>query len=335
MIKDLMLKLVFIPLLGIALPYISGIVTYSLYSATELLIANLYFILTSFSIWTGCNWVHTRLRPLYKPLSQPFSKIITVCTVSVLYTLCIGSLLVFIWFVLSRDTFTWSAQFRFLSVCCAAVIIFTLVYEVLYLSKEREIDTRVVDQLDRERSYAELQALTNEMDPHFLFNSLNTLNYLIRENAEQAYIFNNRLAQVYKYFLINKNKELIPLQQELDFIADYFYLLQIRHDDKLRMQVLPQADPAEIRIPPCAIQVLIENAIKHNEFSEQAPLLITITIKKGYLEVANNVRAKTTALPSTGIGLTNLRSRYRIILKEDIHIEVTPDLFTVKLPLVA
>ena len=91
------------------------------------------------------------------------------------------------------------------------------------MSKERELDTKIVDQLDKELSQAELQVLTNEMDPHFIFNSLNTLNHLILNQPKQAHLFNNRLAQVYKYFLINKNKELISLEDELEFIERLFF----------------------------------------------------------------------------------------------------------------
>src|SRR5205085_6620812 len=129
-----------------------------------------------------------------------------------------GGLASFAWIKMSREVFSWLPLYKFVAVCIAAVIIFTLIYEILFLNKEREIDTKIVDQLDRERSQAELQALTNEMDPHFIFNSLNTLNHLIVNQPKQAHLFNNKLAQVYKYFLLNKTRELIPLKDEMEFI---------------------------------------------------------------------------------------------------------------------
>jgi len=212
MIKDLLLKIIFIPSLGIGLPLISGLINYKNYSPLELLAANLFFILTSFSIWKGCNWIHIKLRPLYRPISNPFNKIGAVCLVSAVYGACTGGLSSFVWLKMSREPFSWMSVYRFLAACVSAVIIFTLIYEILFLSKERELDTKIVDQLDKELSQAELQVLTNEMDPHFIFNSLNTLNHLILNQPKQAHLFNNRLAQVYKYFLINKNKDLIPLK---------------------------------------------------------------------------------------------------------------------------
>jgi LytS/YehU family sensor histidine kinase len=334
MVKDLILKIVFIPLLGIGLPLISGIITYDRYSALEIAAATLFFIFTSFVIWKGCNWIHTKLRPLYRPIATPFSKIAAVCVVSALYGACTGGLAGLVWMKISREPDDWSEVYRFILACIAAVIIFTLIYEILFLSKERELDTRIVDQLDKELTQAELQVLTNEMDPHFLFNSLNTLNHLILNEPKQAHLFNNRLAQVYKYFLINKNKELIPLSDEVEFIESYFFLLQIRHDNKLQLETQLGDKSEKVMIPPCSLQILVENAIKHNEFSDAVPLRIKVTVNDHYLQVSNNIKPKLYAVNSTGIGLKNLSSRYKILFRKDITIATTRENFIVKLPLI-
>jgi hypothetical protein len=334
MIKDARLRLIFIPVLGIVLPLVSGIITYKLYSIGELIVANLFFIVTSLTIWVGCNWIHGRLRRLYAPLSNPFSKIITVCSVAAIYGACIGCLSASIWMEFSRNEFSWAGLWRFIMLCMLAVIVFTLIYEILFLSKERELDTKIVTQLDRERSQAELQALTNELDPHFIFNSLNTLNHLILNNPPQAHLFNNKLAQVYKYFLINRVRELISLKDELEFIENYFYLLQIRHDNKLELYSELGEAHNMIKIPPCALQILLENAIKHNEFTDSNPLKIKIAMNGQYLKVSNNSKPKPYSVTSTGIGLRNLSSRYKIICRKDIVIENTREIFTVKLPLI-
>ena len=117
-----------------------------------------------------------------------------------------------------------------------AVLLFTLIYEILFLSKERELDTKIVEELDKERVQAELDVLHNELDPHFLFNSLNTLNHLILTDAQTAHLFNSKLAEVYKYVLLNKNKELVSLFKELDFIEGYIFLLQVRYENKLSFE---------------------------------------------------------------------------------------------------
>ncbi|MBC7948037.1 MAG: histidine kinase [Chitinophagaceae bacterium] len=334
MIKDALLKIIFIPILGIGLPIVAGIISYDRYSFIELIGANLFFILTSFIIWAGCNWIHIKLRPLHAPVSRMFARIATVCFISALYAACTGGLSSFTWIKMSRESFNWMGVYKFIAVCVAAVIIFTLVYEILFLSKERELDNKIVDQLDKERSQAELQALTNEMDPHFIFNSLNTLNYLLLNNPQQAHLFNNKLAQVYKYFLINKTRELISLRDEMEFIDNYFFLLQIRHDSKLQLHIDLNEESRKAMIPPCAVQVLIENAIKHNEFTDANPLLIKIITNGHYIRVSNNAKPKPYAVSSTGIGLKNLSSRYRIISRKNIEIEKSRENFTVKLPLI-
>lgn len=335
MIRDRYLRLLFIPLLGLLIPAVSGIVTYKLYSTIGIIGANAYFIVTSCCIWMGSNWIHSKLRSHFRVASNPFPKIISLCFICLLYGISIGSLSTMVWFYVSKDVFNWNALFKFDLFCALAILLFTLVYEILFLNKERELDSKIVHQLDRERSQAELEALRNELDPHFIFNSLNTLNHLIVNNPQQAYMFNNKLAQVYKYFLLNKNSELISLHDELDFIDNYFFLLQIRHDDKLKLKKeLDSTNERVIMIPPFALQILLENAIKHNEFSDEKPLHIKIAMNHEYLDVSNDVKPKPHLVHSTGIGLKNLSARYRILCSKDILIESTKEYFRVKLPLI-
>ena len=334
MIRDRYLKLFFIPILGVLIPPVSGIIIYSHYSSIEIMASVIYFILTSFCIWIGCNWIHSKLRGHFKVIN-PFPKIISLCIICLLYGNSVGSISTMIWFSLSKEGFSWDALFRFNLFCAFAIILFTLVYEILFLNKERELDSKIVYQIDRERSQAELEALRKELDPHFIFNSLNTLNHLIVNDPQQAYLFNNKLAQVYKYFLINKNNELISICDELEFIDSYFFLLQIRHDNKLNLSTELNGDDESVTmIPPFALQILVENAIKHNEFSEVKPLHIKITLNNEYLKVCNNLKPKPYLVHSTGIGLKNLSSRYKILCNKDITVESTSEYFVVKLPLI-
>lgn len=336
MIRDRYLRILFIPLLGILIPAVSGIITYARYSVGKIIGANVYFIATSLCIWMGSNWIHSKLRAHFKVGSNPFPKIASLCAISLLYGVSLGCISTMIWFYISPEEFNWDALFKFSVFCALAIVVFTLIYEILFLNKERELDSKIVDQLDRERSQAELEALRNELDPHFIFNSLNTLNHLIMNNAHQAYLFNNKLAQVYKYFLINKHNELISLDDELEFIDSYFFLLKIRHDDKLNLktELKNNGNGNVIMLPPFALQLLLENAIKHNDFNHENPLYIRIIMNNEYLKVSNNVKPKPYLVSSTGIGLRNLSARYRILCNKDIIIENTDKDFTVKLPLI-
>jgi sensor histidine kinase YesM len=334
MIKDFLLKLIFIPLLGIVLPLTAGIISYAYYTTFELIAAHCFFILTSFVIWAGCLWLHSKLRVLYTEQHKPAYKLLSVCAVSALYAASIGGLSVIGWMNLSYETFSWTPIYNFVAVCVFVVILFTLAYEILFLNKERELDSKIVQIMDQERSQATLQALRSELDPHFIFNSLNTLNYLIAHDAPQALLFNNRLAQVYKYILVNRNKELVSLTDEIEFIDNYFFLLQIRHENKLAMVKDMQVDTDSFFIPPCALQLLVENSIKHNDFSQEHPLEINITISGLLLKVRNTSSPRKYKSYSTGVGLKNLRSRYRIICHKNIQVEQTSDHFIVTLPLI-
>ncbi|HEX3168168.1 MAG TPA: histidine kinase [Chitinophagaceae bacterium] len=336
MVRDFQLRLLFIPLLGLLIPAVSGIIVYEKYSAAQIIISNCYFILTSFIIWGGCNWIHARLRPLFRKTQNPFFKILSISIVSALYAAASGGAMTMIWFRISKEAFTWNKFFGFIAFTIMAVLMFTLVYEILFLSKERELDTKIVEELDRERMEAELDVLNNELDPHFIFNALNTLNHLIITNPDTAYLFNSRLAQVYKYVLMNKNKELVSLFKELEFIESYFFLLQIRYENKLVFEL--DAKDAEIRkimMPPCTLQTVVENAIKHNEFSAENPLMIKLSLNGEYVKVSNNKKPKPYLVDSTSIGLRNLSSRYMLLCNKNIIIENEEFHFLVKLPLIS
>lgn len=334
MIRDQQLKLVFIPLLGMLIPYLSGVIHYRYYSTVELIGAHVYFIFISYCIWAGCNWLHTRIRPLLKT-KNPFIKIFSISLTCALYGASTGGLLTMAWYRFSREIFNWNDFLEFSVITAMAVIVFTLVYEILFLNKERELDSKIVTELDKEITEAEMNILRNELDPHFIFNSLNTLNHLIINDAQLAYQYNNKLAQVYKYFLLNKNKELVSLGNEMNFIEDYFFLLQIRHDNKLQVETkLQGAEARRVMLLPCSLQLLVENAIKHNEFSAEQPLKITIELNGEFLKVSNNTKPKPYMTGSTRIGLKNLSSRYKLVCQKDIRIETTDTQFMVKLPLI-
>jgi sensor histidine kinase YesM len=335
MIKDVQLKLIFIPLLGILIPLVSGIAAYEHYTSLQLVFANLYFILTSFVIWGGSNWIHMKLRLLFTSNHNPFVKIISISLVSTLYGAAAGGSMTMIWFRFSKEVFSFEKLLSFIVFTSMAVILFTLVYEILFLSKERELDTKIVDELDKDRIRAEMTALQNELDPHFIFNSLNTLNQLIITEPESAYLYNTKLAQVFKYLLVNKNSLLVPLSNEMEFIENYFSLLRVRHEDKLELETnILSVKDNRIMVPPCALQTLIENAIKHNEFTNENPLKIIIWLNGNYLKISNQIRPKPYLAASTNIGLKNLNSRYLLLCNKNIEIENNQTTFLVKLPVI-
>ena len=334
MVRDLYMRIAGVPTLGLVIPYISGIITYSLYTGNEIFYASIFFTLISLAIWSGSAWIHSKLRPLFSRMANALSRILAVVSANAVYGSAIGALAALAWYKVSRETLRWNNFCEFVAICALAVIVFTLLYETLYLSKEREEDSKLVQQMDNELTQAELKALTNEMDPHFIFNSLNAMNYLILNNPVQAQLFNNHLAKVYKYFLLNKNRKLIPLAEELAFIESYFFLLEIRYDQNIRLNISLHEHEQNVMIPACAVQVLIENAIKHNMFSEKEPLHIAMRMNDRYLEVINNVRPKSYPHNSTHTGLKNLALRFRLICQEEIILRNNSNQFIVQLPII-
>lgn len=335
MIKDKFLRLFFIPFLGIIIPFLSGVVTYSHFSIPELVLIHLYFILLSFCIWAGASWIHKKTRFIFKNFQNPVIKVFSVSLISGLFGAAISGIFAMAWYRMSVEVFSWPLVFKCVAFSSLAVVVFTLIYEVLFLGNQRNLYTKIVDQLDWERSKAEMAVLKNEIEPHFIFNSLNTLSWLILNDPRTAHEFNSKLASVYKYFLINKDRELITLQGELEFIENYFFVLQVRHDNKLSLTTeLNNHHEGTIMILPYALQVLVENAIKHNEFTDENPLNIRVVLNGEYIQIRNNKKPKPYIVNSTGIGLRNLSSRYKLVCHKNILIETTENEFTVKLPLI-
>ncbi|MBL7925501.1 MAG: histidine kinase [Bacteroidia bacterium] len=198
-------------------------------------------------------------------------------------------------------------------------------------SAEIKIQTAHLKQV---AAQAELQALKLQLDPHFVFNNFSTLSALIEEDKALAQTFVESLSRVYRYMVQNIHSDTITLQKEVKFIESYNYLISIRHGDNVRIAINIADEFLQKRIPPITLQLLIENAIKHNMATKAKPLTINIYVADNKLIVSNNLQL--IAIPhqaSSHIGLENIKSRYRIVSGVEPVIIVTADNFGVKLPL--
>ena len=176
------------------------------------------------------------------------------------------------------------------------------------------------------------ETLKNQVNPHFLFNSLNTLSALVATQPELAEEFIGRLSSIYRYILEYSSKDKVLLSTEIAFIKDYFFLHKIRDDGKIQLQVnVDENDNSEIL--PVSLQILIENAIKHNKATRESPLIISIYIENQHIVVKNNLQRMAVQLISTQIGLRNLSQRVNLITRKPLIIEETSTEFTVKIPL--
>ena len=180
---------------------------------------------------------------------------------------------------------------------------------------------------------AKFESLKNQLDPHFLFNSLNVLTSLIGENPQQAERFTTKLSKVYRYVLEQRNKDLVPIEEELKFAKTYMELLGMRFEEAVQFNIPDNISNNELKIVPLSLQLLLENAVKHNVVSTSKPLTINIYEEGNYLIITNNVNPKEAIGKSTKIGLQNIADRYGLITDKGVKIENNNKTFKVSLPL--
>ena len=180
---------------------------------------------------------------------------------------------------------------------------------------------------------AKYESLKSQLDPHFLFNSLNVLTSLIEEDQDKAQKFTTSLSKVYRYVLEQKDKDLVSLEEELQFAKTYISLLKMRFEDAIECEIPEKVFNPEAKIVPLSLQILLENCIKHNIVSEQQPLQITIKENQSNLSVVNNLQEKSSLNKSSGIGLLNIKERYQILSTRSISINQSKNEFKVELPL--
>lgn len=213
-------------------------------------------------------------------------------------------------------------------------ILITTIFYIIYYYKnvyERKITEH---KIVAGTASAKFDALKNQLDPHFLFNSLNVLTSLIEENPEAATDFTTNLSKVYRYVLEQKSKTLVTVEEELRFAKLYMSLLATRFEDSLEFLFPDKLENPDAKVVPLALQLLLENAVKHNLLTPSKKLRISIFEKDGYLWVSNNLQPKQVIATSTGVGLENIRSRYEIISSETIQIAKTDSLFSVGIPMI-
>ena len=214
-------------------------------------------------------------------------------------------------------------------------IIFETLWEVIYLVDKYKESAYEKELLERMQLLQEFENLKQKVNPHFLFNSFNVLLALIHEDKPNAEIFLDELSKVYRYLLRTNENGLSTLQQETDFIQSYACLLKTRHGEGFKLQV--SIDPLYncYEIPSLSLQMLVENAVKHNVISKHRPIIVSIrSTEDGRLVIENTLVKKSTKSESTGIGLANIKDKYRLLNRDDVLIKETMDCFYVSLPLI-
>jgi LytS/YehU family sensor histidine kinase len=220
----------------------------------------------------------------------------------------------------------------------SAALFFTLaivaIYESIYFMNELRKAVEEKESLKRENLKAQLNALRTQVNPHFLFNNLNTLSSVIPENPKLAVDFVQQLSKVYRHVLEVEDEQSIPLKDELDVLKAYAFLLQTRFGNNLDININVPEEKLKKKIVPLSLQILVENAIKHNIVSSEKPLRIDVFSNNGRLVVSNDLQKKNQLNESTGIGLDNIRNRYKLLSEMEVEVKDNGTNFIVSIPLI-
>lgn len=212
-----------------------------------------------------------------------------------------------------------------------AVVFINLFY---FSMKQRDVLTEKMEDLKREMMASKYTTLKNQISPHFLFNSLNTLTSLMYEDRDLASDFVTRLASTYRYILDNRESDLVSLKKELNFLDSYVFMMNVRHKKAVAISTDVNLDAMPLLIPTLSLQMLVENALKHNQYSKEKPLNITIsTIKRDALVVRNNLQKRVKIEETTKLGLQNIKKRYAYYTNKQVLVREEAQFFEVIIPL--
>lgn len=331
---DRLARAIGIPAFGLAIPRLTGLVD-GLGLATPIeWLGSVLFVGLAAAIWHGNRWLLFEQRRRLGWFDHPAQKVMMLLAAIVLYTVPITVVGLMLWFALAGVPVDIEVLRVVVLINVICVVFVTHAYETVFLVKERAGDMLRVANLDRARVEAELAGFLAQVDPHFLFNSLNTLGHLIDTDVPRARRFADMMGDLYRYLLRQRGRALVPIDDELAFVREYVELMQVRFGAALRLRVVDGRGAASLAIPPTALQLLVENALKHNAATVDVPLEIDVVIDAEAARVEHRRRPRRSMLPSEGVGLRNLAERARLTTGRSIEIDDTAERFAVTVPLV-
>ncbi len=318
-------------LAGFAMPTFvcnSCLSSFALYTKVGLLNAVMWIALWMGNDKLGC-WINTKISWIERPVTRFLVGMIStiVYTIGIIYLI----LLMFEWAFqlhLLGDKLTDTFQ---IAIVITFIISFFMHSRTFLLNwKQATVNSEI---LKKENIAAKYESLKNQVNPHFLFNSFNALSNLVYEDPDKAVSFIKQLSEVYRYVLDTRDKEVVSIEEEKKFLDSYLYLQQIRFGDKLKLEV--KLDGIQSMVAPLVLQMLVENAIKHNIISEENPLTIRIYSRDNFIMIENNLQKKTIlSEDSPGIGLENIQKRYEFLSNKKVEL-IQNEMFVVKLPIIS
>jgi hypothetical protein len=333
-LRDKWILVLVIPFVGFVMPLIfNGFsITFLFSEGYQNLVSS---IGTTILIWLGIRKIVIALWHKYPWEKNPIKHLVCEIILVFSYTMLIGFLnyLLSIWTgVLGIDDDTDIVMA--ISITLLVTFLITSIHEAWFFFNQWNISLVKAQALEKENVISQYETLKTQINPHFLFNTLNTLTTLIEEDPKKAVGYVDKTADFLRSILGMKDKEVITLEEEVRIVETFYFLQKERFGNNLHLEI--HLSPASMKrvIPPLVLQMLIENAIKHNVISVEKPLHVSVRDEGGTLIIVeNNLQIKKQEKPSSGIGLQNIKNRYQFLTDHQIHIIETPDRFTVKVPL--
>lgn len=295
---------------------------------------SIFSVVLTLFLWQGNQLIVIQILKKNPWDKKPTKTVALILIFTVLYslTVMIGFYL-YIWFVLNHKTgfvgFYKTFQLG-LYVCFSISVIWILVIFANYFYRYWKKALLREEQLKQESLVLQYESLKNQVNPHFLFNSLNVLTSLIEKDTQASIKYVKQLSEVFRYVLDQNIRELVPISIELDFIKSYIYLQHIRFNDNFRVDI--DIRETNFMIVPMALQILLENAVKHNEISSERPLLVTIYDDEECLYITNYKQLRSNLPDSNQIGLKTLHFQYDFLSGRKMEVSDTDKEFVVKLP---
>ena len=294
-----------------------------------------YGLIIGMSIAVGCGLISSRMLSKGQWLENPVRRFTSVILAIMAYILVDVILINMVWFHFTqgREFFEVFQHTFFIWIMATELIIGMVIYLIILSSRfaKKMREFYMESQKDKEEidkyKYATLK---NQVNPHFLFNSLNVLSGMMYKDVDKADDFIAKLANIYRYVLDVQDEEVVSANKETAFIKDYLYLLTTRFGRNLQYEITVQSSKMII---PMALQILVENATKHNVISDEKPLKIMISNDENYIFVSNEIQPKSDKADSHGLGIENIKARYKYLTSKEVVINNSEKKFEVRIPL--
>jgi sensor histidine kinase YesM len=306
-------------------------------SASVMLFVLLYSLAIGIPSMKSFEYIEWKLEQHIPWLKNPVLRLILTAFLEIIagiLVLTIVNFLIFIVIQRQQIDILYSKTFEGLKYIAGTVIITIILINLSFFFKSWKQAAVNEEKLRREKLLIEYEALKNQVNPHFLFNNLTALSSLVYKDQEKAVTFIQEFSNVFRYVLESRDKEVVDLATEKRLLKSVSYLYRIRYEDSLQIRIIIP-DSSDKYIIPMALQMLLENAIKHNTISAGSPLVVEIMEEEDYIFVRNNLQLKKTEIVSSKIGLENIKSRYKYLSDKEVLVEVSDESFTVKIPVLS